>query len=174
MNIDSTIVAVGVIALILLILAIVWKPSRAAIGVVLILIGLGVTFTGVGAIVGVPMVFIGVIFLITGLQKKREPVDVRVKYEGQPQVIVSPPPLQDHGPAEVAGLQQDQRPGAVEGRIGMLTVKEHNLRSDLAALKDSGRMEGISPALIQAREEDIQKQLLEVILEKDRLFRKSQ
>jgi hypothetical protein len=173
MNIDSTIVAVGVIALILLILAIVWKPSRAAIGVVMIIIGLGVTFTGIGAIVGVPMIFIGVIFLITGLQKKREPVDVRVKYEGTPQVIVSPPPLRDHAPVEVA-LPQEQRPGAVEGRIGMLTVKEHNLRSDLAALKDSERMEGISPALIQTREEELQKQLLEVILEKDRLVRKSQ
>ena len=73
MGITGWLILIGVIGFILLILAIVWKPSRVAIGVVLVVLGIMSIITsgflGIGLLVGIPMLFIGVIFMVTGLRK---------------------------------------------------------------------------------------------------------
>jgi len=73
MGITGWLILIGVVGLILLILAIVWKPSRVAIGAILVVLGImGIItagFLGIGFIVGIPMLFIGVIFMVTGLRK---------------------------------------------------------------------------------------------------------
>ena len=47
----------------LIVLPLLWKPSRKAIGLMNIIIGAIISLTGIGLIVGIPLIFIGGIFL---------------------------------------------------------------------------------------------------------------
>ena len=47
----------------LIILAIMWEPSRRAIGLVLIISGAAAAFTGVGCCGGLPTIFFGALLL---------------------------------------------------------------------------------------------------------------
>jgi len=63
-----------------LVVAVMWKPARVAMGVVMILFGLILSATIIGMIIGIPAIFGGVIFLVTGLREKRA-IDVKVQVE---------------------------------------------------------------------------------------------
>ena len=170
MSITDWLWVIGIVSLILFILAIVWKPSRVAIGVILCLLGVICVIGGITIFVGIPMLFFGVIFMVTGLRTKREPVDVRINYERRPKASRDVQP-QKRGPMEVQILPEEQTE-TIDMKIQDLTSKEQDLRNDLMSLKDKRRMKGISPELIQTREKELQKELIDVVLEKERLARK--
>jgi len=65
-------------------------------------------------------------------------------------------------------------PNTLASQLLEVEAKEHALRNDLLILKDPKRVEGISPELIKEREIELQKQLLDVILKKEEIIRKSQ
>ncbi len=97
-------------------------------------------------------------------------MDVRIKYEGRPKASNNIQP-QKRRPVEVQILPEEHT--EVSGsRIEEFAARAQDLRDDLAALKDQERMEGISSELIQAREKELQKQLLETVMERERLVRK--
>lgn len=55
-----------VLAIIMGIVAFMWKPTRKAIGLVNIIIGAILSFTVVGAIVGIPMIIFGAVVFFIG------------------------------------------------------------------------------------------------------------
>jgi len=98
------------ISVILIILAIVWRPSRVAIGAVLMLLGIVFSFTIIGLIIGLPTFFIGVIFLAWGLMG------------GKKRIVV-----------ELPGDKKRKEPDQIRSRLGDLDELEK-----LASLKDKG------------------------------------
>ena len=60
----DTLVFFIIVGLALFILAIVCKPTRKALGVVLCLLGLFECFSGIFILVGLPTIFIGVVLLL--------------------------------------------------------------------------------------------------------------
>lgn len=65
-------------------------------------------------------------------------------------------------------------PNPLQSRIGELEKQEQDLQRDLTVLKDRKGLEQISPQLLREREKEIQTQLLDIVLEKERLLRKTQ
>ena len=63
------------------VVAILWKPARIAMGVTIIFFGLILSLTIIGMVIGIPAIFAGVIFLVTGLRARREPINVKVQLE---------------------------------------------------------------------------------------------
>ncbi|QKG83738.1 hypothetical protein GXN76_04110 [Kroppenstedtia pulmonis] len=55
-----------VLAIIMGIVAFMWRPTRKAIGLVNIIIGTILSFTVVGAIVGIPMIIFGAVVFFIG------------------------------------------------------------------------------------------------------------
>lgn len=55
-----------VLAIIMGIVAFMWRPTRKAIGLVNIIIGTILSFTFVGAIVGIPMIIFGAVVFFIG------------------------------------------------------------------------------------------------------------
>jgi hypothetical protein len=65
-------------------------------------------------------------------------------------------------------------PNPLQAKIGELEMKEKDLRHDLVVIKNKRGLEQVSPELLGEREKGLEKQLLDVILEKERLIRKSE
>jgi hypothetical protein len=65
-------------------------------------------------------------------------------------------------------------PNPLQAKITELEMKEKDLRHDLAVIKNKKGLEQVSPELLGEREKGLEKQLLDVILEKERLIRKSE
>jgi len=61
----------------------------------------------------------------------------------------------------------------LQARIVEIEVKEEDLQNDLTVLKYTKTLGQISPGLLEEREKGLQQQLLDIILEKERLIRKS-
>jgi hypothetical protein len=62
----------------------------------------------------------------------------------------------------------------LKAAIAELEKTEQNLINDLLIIRDKKGLEGISPDALQEKDESLQKQILEVVLEKERLIRKLQ
>ena len=52
-----------VLIVLALLLPLLWKPTRKAVGLLNIIVGAILTLTGIGAVIGIPMIFIGGICL---------------------------------------------------------------------------------------------------------------
>ena len=65
-------------------------------------------------------------------------------------------------------------PNPLQAKIAELEMKEKDLRHDLVIIKNKRGLEQVSPELLGEREKGLEKQLLDVILEKERLIRKSE
>lgn len=65
-------------------------------------------------------------------------------------------------------------PNPLQAKIAELEGKEKDLRHDLVVIKNKKGLEQVSPELLGEREKGLEKQLLDVILEKERLIRKSE
>jgi hypothetical protein len=65
-------------------------------------------------------------------------------------------------------------PNLLQAKIAELEMKEKDLRHDLVVIKNKRGLEQVSPELLGEREKGLEKQLLDVILEKERLIRKSE
>ena len=65
-------------------------------------------------------------------------------------------------------------PNLLQPKIAELEMKEKDLRHDLVVIKNKKGLEQVSPELLGEREKGLEKQLLDVILEKERLIRKSE
>jgi hypothetical protein len=65
-------------------------------------------------------------------------------------------------------------PNPLQAEIAELEMKEKDLRHDLVVIKNKRGLEQVSPELLGEREKGLEKQLLDVILEKERLIRKSE
>jgi len=52
-----------ILALAMIILPLMWKPSRKAMGLLNIIVGAVFSLTGIGLIIGIPLIFVGGILL---------------------------------------------------------------------------------------------------------------
>jgi len=64
-------------------------------------------------------------------------------------------------------------PDPLQVRIAELRRKEIDLQNDLAIVEAKKGLEQISPELLQERQKVLQSQLLDIVLEKERLIRES-
>lgn len=65
------------------------------------------------------------------------------------------------------------RPDRLQFKIAELRRKERDLQNDLATIESKTGLEQISPELLQERQKVLQSQLLDIVLEKERLVRES-
>lgn len=78
-------------------------------------------------------------------------------------------------PAKVKEVRGTLPPSSVSlhTKIAGLEIREQDLRHDLKVLESRKSVEGISLQMVEEKERELQRQLLEVILEKERLISKS-
>jgi len=78
-------------------------------------------------------------------------------------------------PAKVKEVRGTLPPSSVSlnTKIAGLEIREQDLRHDLKVLESAKAIEGLSSQLVEEKARELQKQLLDVILEKERLIGKS-
>ena len=64
-------------------------------------------------------------------------------------------------------------PGFITTKIANLEAKEKDLQNDLTVIKAKKVLDEISPELLEEKKNGLERQLLDIILEKERLIRKS-
>ena len=65
-------------------------------------------------------------------------------------------------------------PGFITTKIANLEAKEKDLQNDLTVIKAKKGLDEISPELLEEKKNGLERQLLDIILEKERLIRKSE
>ncbi len=100
-------------------------------------------------------------------------IGIRVRRQGQLKVEPRRKEAAKSARDLTLAAQAAVMPGYSQNRLASIVIEERDLINDLTVIEEQKGLKGISPELVGEKKVALEKQLLDIILEKERLLRET-